>query len=225
MVHTAFDVVGADGELIAAGVDWTGDLERDAVEPGQEFVRKSMARGCRVCSSTALFRVGAAPPGGFRQEDFPPFDFMFWLELARRWDVAFIARSLCRYRVHSQSHTSRVSELAAGGYLQTVSMSREVHRIKLEHLARASPPERKRLGRTADRALCHDLLVRARAATLPDRRFGATVSALAALVREEPSLLRDAGTWSLLAGSVVGNRGVAALRRVSGRGARSPARR
>ena len=225
MVHTAFDLVGADGELFAAGVDWTGGLPGDAVERGEEFVRESMAHGCRVCSSTALFRVDAAPPGGFRQEDFPPFDFVFWLELASRWDVAFIRRALCRYRVHPRSHSSRVAELAGGGYLQTVSMSRAVHRVKREHLERHAPPDRNRLARTADRALRHDLLAQARAATLPERRFVATVSALAALVREEPSLLRDAATWSLLAGSVGGARAVAALRRVSGRAARSSARR
>jgi glycosyltransferase involved in cell wall biosynthesis len=219
LVHSAFDLIGPEGELLMPGVDWAGGVPRDTVEPGREFVRASIDQGCRVCSSTALFRTAAAPSGGFRAHDFPPFDFAFWLELATSWDVAFVKRPLCRYRIHRRSHSSVLGDVTAGGYLHGDEMSRAVHRIKLEYLARHQPPDRERLTRMADRALRRDLLARARASTSRERRLRAIVSELVPLVREHPALLREPPTWRLLAGGVLGRRGVSALRRLRERAA------
>ena len=71
------------------------------LEPGAAFVEQSMLHGCRVCTSTALIRRSAVPAGGFLQDDYPPFDFAFWLRMAEAWDVAWVDEVLCRYRIHA----------------------------------------------------------------------------------------------------------------------------
>ena len=50
VAHTAFDLIGPDGELVQTGVNWTGNLTADTVESGNEFVRSSMAAMMRVPS-------------------------------------------------------------------------------------------------------------------------------------------------------------------------------
>jgi glycosyltransferase involved in cell wall biosynthesis len=216
LVHTRFDLVDADGAVLAADADWTGGLAGDAVEPGVTFLRESMLHSSRVCASTALLRRAAVPPWGFREQDAPPFDFGCWLEMTRGWHFAFLARSLCRYRVHERSFTAGLADATESGYLQRVEVVNEVRRVKQAFLERYYPPgpERLALERLADRALRRELVTRVRQATLPERRIGPTARGLARLARAEPSLVREPAAWALLAGSLVGQRGVDALRRV-----------
>lgn len=212
MAHSRFALIDADDGILVAAEDWLG-TPSPALEPGAEFVERSMTYGCRVCSSTALIRRSAVPEGAFRQADHPPFDFAFWLRMAERWDIAWVDATLCSYRIHAHSFTSGHSEITDHGYAQAEAALREVHRIKREHAATLPPGARRaRLERLADRALRRDLVYRVRERTLPERPFGATLRGLAALARREPSLLREPTAWALLAGSVVGPRAVARLK-------------
>lgn len=215
LVHTRFHMIDAAGAVIEADADWTGGLTADVVESGATFERESMLYSCRVCASTALLRRDSVPPWGFRPEDEPPFDFACWLAMTPDWDFEFIPRALCRYRIHERSFTSGQADATASGYLARIDSVRALRRVKQEHIERFhSPgPERTELERLADRRLRHELLVRVRQATLPERSFRATLSVLARLARAEPTLLRDRDAWALLAGSVVGQRGVTRLRR------------
>jgi glycosyltransferase involved in cell wall biosynthesis len=216
LVHTRFDLIDDDGAVLEADTDWTGGLTGDAVEPGRVFLRESMLHSCRVCASTALLRRSAVPPWGFRESDSPPFDFGCWLEMTRDSCFAFIARSLCRYRVHERSFTSASADATESGYLQRVEAVSEVRRVKQSFLERSFEPgpERAALEALADRAMRRELVVRVRQATLPERRLGPTAAGLAKLARRQPGLLREPAAWSLLAGAVVGQRGVTALRRL-----------
>jgi hypothetical protein len=212
LAHARFELIDDEGATLVAVQDWLGTPAR-ALESGHEFVRESMLHGCRVCSSTAVVRRAAVPPGGFRQEDFPPFDFAFWLRMAEDWDVAFVPEPLCRYRIHSQSHTSGLADIAAGGYLQGERMLRDVHAVKRRHAATLPPgPRRTELERLADRALRRGLVGRVRQSTLPDRPFVRTARELADAARREPALLREPHAWSLLAGSLLGARAVERLK-------------
>jgi glycosyltransferase involved in cell wall biosynthesis len=216
LAHTRFDLVDGDGAVLEADTDWTGGLQGDVVEPGATFLSESMLYSCRVCASTALLRRSALPPWGFRQEDAPPFDFGCWLEMTREWSFAFIARPLCRYRVHERSFTSAQADATESGYLHRVEAVAEVRRVKQAFLERHYPPgpERRRLERLANRAARRDLVTRVRQATLPERRIGPTARGLARLARVKPSLIREPAAWALLAGSLVGRRGMTALRRL-----------
>lgn len=70
MVHTAFDVIGPEGEVVFRGVDWTGVAA--GIESGAEFICASLSGWSRVAASTALIRTRAVPEGGFLAADFPP---------------------------------------------------------------------------------------------------------------------------------------------------------
>jgi glycosyltransferase involved in cell wall biosynthesis len=210
--HARFALLDADGATLVAEEDWLG-TPSPPLETGAAFVEKSMLHGCRVCSSTALIRRAAVPEGGFRPEDYPPFDFAFWLRMAERWDVAWVGEVLCSYRVHAHSFSSRLSDVTDRGYRQAEKTLREVHEVKRRHAATLEKgPRRTRLERLADRALHRDLVFRVRERTLPERPFGPTLRGLVDIARREPGLLREPTAWALLAGSVVGPRAVERLK-------------
>ncbi|HET6550207.1 MAG TPA: glycosyltransferase [Solirubrobacter sp.] len=212
LAHTRFALIDEHGAALAADQDWLG-TPSPPLERGQEFVARSMRHGCRVCSSTALIRRAAVPPGGFLDADFPQFDFAFWLRMAEHWDVAFVAEPLGRYRIHPHSHTSALSDITEHGYLQQETTLRQVHAVKRRHAATLPPgPRRGALERAADRALRRELVSRVREQTLPERPFKATARGLAGAARREPALLLEPATWSLLAGSVLGPRAVEKLK-------------
>ncbi len=212
VAHSRFSLIDDDGGVLMASQDWLG-TPSPALEPGAVFVERSMAHGCRVCSSTALIRRSAVPEGGFLQEDAPPFDFAFWMRMAERWDVAFVDEVLCQYRIHGQSFTSGLSDVTGTGYLQVEKTLREVHAVKRRHAASVEAPRRAALERAADRALRQDIISRVRERTLPDRPFVATVRGLGDAARREPGILLQPHAWKLLAGSVVGPRTVRRLQR------------
>jgi glycosyltransferase involved in cell wall biosynthesis len=195
VAHSRFSLIDEAGAVLVAAQDWLG-TPSPPLEPGAVFIERSMVHGCRVCSSTALIRRAAVPEGGFLERDAPPFDFAFWLRMARAWDVAFVDEVLCRYRIHGQSFTSGLSDVTRTGYLQAERTLREVHAVK-----RRYAPEHARI---ADRALRQGIISRVRERTLPERPFGATFRGLGDAARREPRILLEPHAWKLLAGSVVG---------------------
>jgi glycosyltransferase involved in cell wall biosynthesis len=210
--HARFALIDAQGATLVADEDWLG-TPSPPLETGAEFVEKSMLYGCRVCSSTALIRRAAVPEGGFLPEDYPPFDFAFWLRMSEHWDVAWVGEVLCRYRVHAQSFSSGLSDVTGHGYMQAEKTLREVHAVKRRHAATlAAGPRRAKFERLADRALRRALVYRVRERTLPERPFGATLRGLVDVARREPGLVREPTAWALLAGSVVGPRAVERLK-------------
>jgi glycosyltransferase involved in cell wall biosynthesis len=206
MVHSRFSLIDSDGAVLVADEDWLG-TPSPPLEPGETFITRSMLHGSRVCTSTALIRRSAAPPDGFRQRDHPPFDFVFWLRMARDWDIAWLDETLCAYRVHQKSFTSGLSDVTDHGYMQAERMMREVHRVKLEQAQ-----GRRDWVRLADRGLREEMVYRVRERTLPERRFLPTFRGLGRAARREPSLLREPTAWALLAGSLVGQRWVDRLK-------------
>jgi glycosyltransferase involved in cell wall biosynthesis len=211
LAHSRFDLIGADSEVLRADTDWTMDGGRAPLERGRDFRRASMLYGCRVCSSTALLRRVAVPEDGFREADFPPFDFACWLRMTERWDVAFVPRALCSYRLHGDSHTSGVADLEGDGYVQHLETMQSVHAVKVAHIE--STGGSRQLMRLARRGRALDVLARVRRRTLPDREFLRTVAELARGVSVEPMLVRSPEAWLLLAGSLVGSAAVDRLKR------------
>lgn len=210
--HSRFALIDDSDSVLAAEEDWLR-TPSPPLETGAAFVEKSMVSGCRVCSSTALIRRAAVPEGGFRQEDYPPFDFAFWLRMCESWDVAWIGEVLCRYRVHEQSFSSGLSDVTDQGYRQGETTLRDVHDVKRRHAATLEPgPLRARLERLADRSLRQGLVYRVRDRMLPERPFGPTLRGLLRLVRRDPAVVREPTAWAVLAGSVLGPRAVERLR-------------
>lgn len=214
MVHARIDLIGPEGELLGADVDWNGPRGHAPVEPGREFIRRAMGERGRVCTSTALIRRSAVPEAGFLQEDFPPFDFAFWMRMAVNWDIAFLERTLCSYRVHPESHSAGVSEYRRASYVPGFETLRSIHGVRRRQIARTTDPsERRVLSRLARRGSRRELVEAVREATLPERSRRATVSGLAAAMRAEPTVLIEGAAWRTLAASIAGPRMVGRVRR------------
>ena len=202
VAHSRFALIDAAGAVMMASQDWLG-TPSPSLEPGPDFVSRSMVHGCRVCSSTALIRRAAVPEGGFLQ--------------ARRAAVrlrllAADGRALGR-RVRrrgalpvpdprAELHVSGLSDVTGTGYLQAEKTLREVHAVKRRHAARGRLAASSRGWPTARCARTSSRRVRER--TLPDRPFVATFRGLGDAARREPGLLLEPHAWKLLAGSVVG---------------------
>jgi hypothetical protein len=201
-------------------VNWTLGLSEDTVEPGVEFIRQSMRYSCRVCASSALMRTAALPAGFFREADFPPVDLGLWLRMALDWDMAFVDRTLCGYRIHDSSHSAEFGDPIGPGYLQDVELLRRLEDVKLAfveaHRERLERPDE--LRRLAGWSLRRELVLLARAKTLPDRRLRPTLAALREAVAEEPRVLLGRGPWKLLAGSLLGARVTSRLQQRAGGG-------
>jgi hypothetical protein len=206
LVHSRFDLIDADGAVLTPDTDWTHS-GTPPLQSGADFRRTCMLYGSSICTSTALIRRAAVPPGAFLEQDFPPFDFACWLRMAKQWDIAYVPRSLARYRLHGLSHSAGVAELDGSAYTYSPEAAAALHAVKVRY-ADGDPA----LIRLANRGRALQALWPIRNATLPDRRLAPTVRGLARAFRAEPRLAREPDAWSLLAGAVLGPRAVERLR-------------
>jgi len=221
VVHSAFDLIGGHGEVLLPDVDWTYGLERDCVESAEEFLRESMRWSCRICASTALMRTAALPPDRMLLEDFPAIDFGLWLRIAAAgWDFAFLHDTLGAYRIHGLAQSAAVDAPLGPGYVQGIETVSRLKAIKLRVLAQNDGRLRdvERLRRLAEEARRRELVVMARSLTLPERKPGPTLRALAHAVRADPAVVLGAPPWKLAAGSIVGPRAVEWLKQRAGEG-------
>jgi glycosyl transferase family 2 len=220
VAHAAFDLIDENGEVLLPDVDWTYGLERDCVESAEEFMRESMRWSCRICASTAVIRTAALPPERMLQQDFPAIDFGLWLRIAAAdWEFAFLKNTLGAYRIHGLAQSAAFGTPQGPGYVQGIEIVSHLKAVKLavlaENDARLSDVER--LRRLAEEARRRELVIMARNLTLPERKPGPTLRALAHAVRADPAVVLGAPPWKLAAGSIVGPRIVAWLKRRSGR--------
>ena len=173
--------------------DWLG-TPSPPLEPGAAFVEQSMVHGCRVCSSTALIRRSAVPEGGFLQEDFPPFDFAFWLRMAETLGRRVRRRRCCAATGSTaQSYTSGLSDVTGDGLpagRADAARGARASSAGTRRRCRRARGGRARAARGPGVAAGHRL-PRARAdaagAAVRSRPRGASAGA----ARREPSLLRE----------------------------------
>ncbi len=218
LVHGQVDVVDEHGGVIAAAHEMTG-LAHDAVESGEEFIRRSMSMSYRVHASTALIRREAVFSLRLDERDFPATDLALWLRVALDWDVAFVARPLATYRIHTGAYSAGAADVTDGGYIQGVERIQRIweaklrflreHRERLEHclLLRAR----------AKHAFRRELLEQAAHASFPERRLGRTARTLAECARLDGAVVLEPAAWRLLVASILGPRAVAFVKRVLGR--------
>jgi len=205
-VHSAFDVIGAAGQPLSHGVDWTYGLTADKVETGPEFIRQSMYWSCRVCPSTALMRAAAIHPELYVQEEFPAIDFGMWLRIALDWDVAFVRRPLADFRVHAGSHSAIYDESVGDTYNHSMTTLTGVRDLKQRFLDLHGRglDDLAGLRRRVDAGLRRELVQLMRNTTVPQRELGPTVRAFRQLVGVDRGVLREIHAWRLVASSVLG---------------------
>ena len=213
MVHGAFRLIDAAGNVLVPFAEWTHDLAGDTIERGLDFVRKGMRWPSRVCASTAMMRAVAKPP--VEAEDYPPIDQGMWLRLALDWDVAYLHRPLASYRIHAATHSASFGTVDGAGYRFSPQLVRDVYRVKERFLDEHGHrlPDAAAMRRLAEKGRSQALVLRARQLTLPQRSFVETARTLAESVAIDPRVAIEPAAWLLLAGSVVGPRAVMRLRR------------
>jgi GT2 family glycosyltransferase len=214
-VHTSFNLIGPDNEILQEDVNWTYGLTDDAVESPETFIAESMSWSCRVCGSTALVRAAALPPGGYVEEELPAVDFGLWLRMAAAgWEFAFLADTLGAYRIHEGSHSAGFGLPQGPGYVQGNRIVSQLKAIKCRFVdanaGRLRDP--RGLKRRAERARRRELVVMARNLTLPERRATPTFRALLGAIRTDPAVLLETSAWRLAGASVLGGRVVDRLK-------------
>lgn len=104
LVHSKYHVMDSDGQVTKYDTNHGRDRTADAIENRAEFLS---AAWNSVNAPTVMFRKECFEKlGGFSDELFNAIDWEFWMRIAIHYDVAFIARPLIKWRVHSGSCTS-----------------------------------------------------------------------------------------------------------------------
>jgi glycosyltransferase involved in cell wall biosynthesis len=105
LVHSAFRYLDDKSEPFGPTENWSR-LSQDTLEPGESFLRRSLALGGIVCVPSVMLRSELVADESFDPDDGPYADIALWLRLATRSDVGFLAAPLSGYLVHQGSASS-----------------------------------------------------------------------------------------------------------------------
>jgi glycosyltransferase involved in cell wall biosynthesis len=123
LVHSGFRYLDEDANPVGGPQNWSR-LDQDTLEPGESFLRRSLALGGIVCVSSVLLRSSLVADERFDPADGPYADIALWLRVAARSDVGFLTAPLSGYLVHASS--------ASSGF-QLVEVSGGRHRMTRHH--------------------------------------------------------------------------------------------
>jgi glycosyltransferase involved in cell wall biosynthesis len=173
MVGGSVDVIDDAGEHIPPAVISRGVLgPSDRTFEAGSFVAELAVENPVRCSAVTLARAAHAKLGGFDPDYRYAVDWEFWLRLARKWAVAWLAQPTVAVRWHPGSETHRfkrgtadldeVSRLLAELYAgRTISETPRLRRLARRNLSRAYTNRAYEAARAGDRALVRTCLARA----------------------------------------------------------------
>lgn len=140
LVHSKYHVIDGDGRIIKSDTNWGHGPDRtsDAVEAGQDVLRTMLLTSNTINLPAVLFRKACYDRlGGWTDELDLTCDWEYWMRIAIYYDIAFIARPLIKWRIHSGSETSRYVQ--GGGNMVTLPAFKELllskHLILTRHLS------------------------------------------------------------------------------------------
>lgn len=191
-VHSMFEVCDDAGVVIHPRDSFCG-LTTDAIEPGREFIEKSLLKPARIHISSAMYRREVVREEGLFPEDYPADDHALWLRIASRGPIGFLAEPLDGLRTTpGVSAANGFHTLTGEGvYIPTLVAARGGKEVKDRFLAGypASAAEARRLHRLAKRGNRRSV-ARVLQATVPGfRPPGKAIKMLVEGVRVEPSVL------------------------------------
>jgi glycosyltransferase involved in cell wall biosynthesis len=108
LVHSAFRYLDENALPVGPTTNWAR-LTENTLEPGESFLRRSLAVGGMVCVSSVMLRSEMVATEKFDADDGPYADIALWLRVAARSDVGFLAAPLSGYLVHASSASSGFS--------------------------------------------------------------------------------------------------------------------
>jgi glycosyltransferase involved in cell wall biosynthesis len=155
-VASAAEVIDAEGNAVPASVIERGCVaaEDQVFEPGAFLEKLAVANPLR-CSAVTLSKDAHAAVGGFDPALLYVVDWEFWIRVARRYPVAWLARPSVAVRWHPQSETHRFKH----GVADLEEAARLVRDMETHDGPRL--PERRRLSRLANQRLSRAFLNRA----------------------------------------------------------------
>jgi len=203
VVHTGFDVIGFDGDILERAVTLVeGASGAVAVETGPSFLTRSMRQDWVICSPSALFRTDAiGAVGGFPVDQEPLADVQMLRRMAVDWDIASVSTPLVGFRVHRETASAGLGSFTGLGYEADDGYAQAAFRQRTEFLDEAELPAhvaasyRSLAEMSLTRDTVRQLANRARAGS----RWRSTNAELARLVRTDPRTLRLPITWRLIA--------------------------
>jgi glycosyltransferase involved in cell wall biosynthesis len=122
MVHSAFRYLDENARPVGPAQDWSR-LTEDTLEPGESFIRRSLALGGIVCVPSVMLRSELVAHEKFDADDGPYADIALWLRVAAHSDVGFLTSALSGYLVHAASASSGYAlvEVTNGRHTMTES--------------------------------------------------------------------------------------------------------
>ena len=183
LVASAADVIDATGREVPDRIVGRGGCgANDRVYRPGEFVAELAVANPLRCSGVTLNAGAQAEVGGFDPSYHYVVDWDFWLRVARRRPVAWLARPTVAIRWHPASETHRF-QTGTTDLDETARLLDDLYRVDGPKLADA-----KRLRTRADRRLARAFLNRAHVA-LKAGQSGLARACLARSIRLAPSIL------------------------------------
>ena len=126
LVHSKYHLIDAEGRIVKYNTNEGHRDERtaDASEDGQDVLEAMLLSSNIINAPTVLFRRECYERlGGFTNRLGLAFDWEYWMRIAVYYDVAFLARPLVNWRIHSGSLTTQ--NIHTDGNLLTTRALRE----------------------------------------------------------------------------------------------------
>ena len=198
LVHGRAEIVDAGGRRLA---DWPAPFAQDTIRPARDAFCELLLRNVVIAPTTLVRRAAHDDAGPYApQIGASSTDWDMWLRIARRWDVAYTAAAVARYRQHPAS-ISTATERSGERLAADVRVVRSALRAARGEL----PPVAAARARTA---LATKALAHAGDRFTAGRRAGAAAAVLRAIALDPRTLARpDAAALVLatLAGREVAN--------------------
>jgi glycosyltransferase involved in cell wall biosynthesis len=204
-LHTAFDLIDGNGRTLETAATWTG-LTEDTLEPGREFIERSMGVNCRVSCPSAVMRTSVLPDPPFDPGDEPVSDLTLWLRVAIAHDVLYLATPGLAMRTHESRASDAWHEIADDGVkaqrFESIITVRDAKlRFVDDNVDRLD--DVRRLRDRVSTWVADELTTEVRASSVRGRR--ALAGAWWRAVRTAPRMLLRSRTWLLLARGVLGH--------------------
>ena len=122
LVHSAFRYLDHNARPVGPTQHWSR-LSETTLEPGESFIRRSLALGGIVCVSSVMLRSDLVAEEKFDADDGPYADIALWLRVAARSDVGFLMAPLSGYLVHASSASSGFDLVEVNGGRHTMTES------------------------------------------------------------------------------------------------------
>lgn len=107
LVHSAFQVIDGEGNVIKPSATQGKQGATDVVEAGHDFLIRNLLCGNQVNPPSVILRRECySTLGGFTDKVVFTGDYEYWMRIALDYDVVFLATPLVQYRQHPDWGTS-----------------------------------------------------------------------------------------------------------------------